>query len=127
MNDEFSTDEGRALWRQAMAAARPAPVARPVAALDLAAWLDGRADAALAARIEAALASDPALLDTALAASAGAVAAACAAAGSRPSRMLNVGLGNDAQPLPASVAAAAPALRRSRRRIFKRLAFMSCP
>lgn len=70
MNDEFSRDEGRALWRQAMAAARPAPVTGPVAALDLAAWLDGRADAALAARIEAALLTDPTLLDMALAASA---------------------------------------------------------
>ncbi len=73
MNNEFTKEEGTALWRQTMAAARPVPATQPVSALDLAAWLDGRAGDQLAARIEAALASDSALLDTALAASAAAV------------------------------------------------------
>ncbi len=68
MNDEFSREEGNALWRQAVAAARPSPSPLPVSALDLAAWLDGRAKEDLAGRVEAALASDPTLLDTALAA-----------------------------------------------------------
>jgi len=69
MNDDFTKDEGQALWRQALATAQPTTV-KPVSALELAAWIDGRADQRLSARIEAALATDPALLDMALAASA---------------------------------------------------------
>ncbi len=67
MTDEISREEGTALWRQAMAAARPVP-AQSVSALDLAAWIDGRANERLAARVEAAVVSDPALLDMAMAA-----------------------------------------------------------
>jgi hypothetical protein len=69
MNDDFTKDEGQTLWRQAIAAAQPS-TAKPVSALDLAAWIDGRADERLSARVEAALACDPILLDMALAASA---------------------------------------------------------
>ncbi len=67
MSDPFTKDEGKALWRQAMALAQPAPAMPSVSALDLAAWLDGRADQALVARVESALVADPVLLDMALA------------------------------------------------------------
>ena len=67
MTDEFSRDEGSALWRQALATAQPR-AAQTVSPLALAAWLDGRADERLSAQIEAALATDPLLLETALAA-----------------------------------------------------------
>lgn len=67
MSDEFTKEEGRALWQQATALAQPLPAGRTVSALDLAAWMDGRANDALAVRVEAALAADPALLDMALA------------------------------------------------------------
>lgn len=67
MSDPFTKDEGKALWQQAMALAQPAPAMPSVSALDLAAWLDGRADQALAARVESALLADPALLEMALA------------------------------------------------------------
>jgi hypothetical protein len=70
MIDEFSPEQGHALWRQAQAAAVTRPIA-PVSALDLAAWIDGKADAGLAARVEAAVAADPVLLDMALAAMSG--------------------------------------------------------
>jgi hypothetical protein len=66
MTDEFNPAEARRLWRLA-AAHKPAAM-RPVSALELAAWLDGKADAALAARVEQALAADDTLLETALAA-----------------------------------------------------------
>lgn len=67
MTEEFDPREARLLWQKA--ASRPdGGKAGTVSALDLAAWLDGRADAALAARVESALASDDALLQTALAA-----------------------------------------------------------
>jgi hypothetical protein len=72
MTEEFDPTEGRRLWRQA-AHSQPAK-APSVSALDLAAWLDGDADPALAARVELALAADEGLLDTALAARAAAVA-----------------------------------------------------
>jgi hypothetical protein len=67
MSDDFTKEQGTALWHQAMAVAQPLPAGRPVSALDLAAWLDGGTDEALAARVEAALAADPALLAMALA------------------------------------------------------------
>jgi hypothetical protein len=70
MNDEFSKDEGASLWRQAMAAAQPHSVVKTISPLDLASWLDGRADERLSARIEAAMSADPVLLETALAAAA---------------------------------------------------------
>jgi hypothetical protein len=64
MTEEFDPNEARRLWRQ---------VAKPirhesVSALDLAAWLDGKADTALAARVERAMAADDSLLQMALAA-----------------------------------------------------------
>ena len=67
MTQEFDPAEGRRLWRQAQAA-RKARSEAGVSALELAAWLDGKADAALAARVERALAADEGLLATALAA-----------------------------------------------------------
>jgi hypothetical protein len=56
--------DGAALWR-----GRAAPAAGAVSALDVAAWLDGRLGDVDAARVEAALAADPALLSQALDAS----------------------------------------------------------
>ena len=71
MTEEFDPREARQLWQKA--ASRPSGgKAVTVSALDLAAWLDGRADAALAARVESALVSDDSLLQTALAARAAA-------------------------------------------------------
>lgn len=66
MTDEFDPIEGRRLWRQA--AGKRKASAPAVTPLDLAAWLDGKADPVLAARVEQALASDDTLLQTALAA-----------------------------------------------------------
>jgi hypothetical protein len=65
MTEEFDPTEARRLWRQA-AQNRPART-QSVSALELAAWLDGKADTALAAQVELALAADEALLDMALA------------------------------------------------------------
>lgn len=66
MTEEFDPTEARQLWRRA---ARRLPAQAPaVTALELAAWLDGKADAAVAARVEKALAVDDTLLETALAA-----------------------------------------------------------
>ena len=56
--------DGAALWR-----GRAAPAAAAVSAVEVAAWLDGRLAGADAARVEAAMAADPALLQTALEAS----------------------------------------------------------
>ncbi len=67
MNDDFTKEEGQALWRQALATAQPFS-SKPATALELAAWIDGRADERLNAQVEAALAADPALLEMALAA-----------------------------------------------------------
>jgi anti-sigma factor RsiW len=64
MENAMTDDPGdRALWKRL---ARPQAPAPAVSADDLAAWLDGRLDGAAAARVEAALAADPALLDAAL-------------------------------------------------------------
>jgi hypothetical protein len=63
MTDDSGDRGGRALWTRLPR--RPAP-ARAVSPEDLAAWLDGRLDEAAAARVEAALVADPALLDAAL-------------------------------------------------------------
>jgi len=70
MTDEFDPTEGRRLYRQyaGEGTARKASVSP----LELAAWLDGTADATLTARVELALAADPQLLETALAAQAAA-------------------------------------------------------
>ena len=73
MTEEFDPTEARRLWRQA--SARQAAAQSEISALDLAAWLDGKADPALAARVEQALASDDNLLETALAARAAAESA----------------------------------------------------
>ncbi|MGE0152405.1 MAG: hypothetical protein AB7R90_07275 [Reyranellaceae bacterium] len=81
MTDEFDPAEARRLWR--LAAARQPAQGQPVSALDLAAWLDGKADPALAARVEQALLADDTLLQTALAARAAADDAAPA-----PERLL---------------------------------------
>lgn len=70
MTEEFSHSEGLALWRQ-LKAAEGRVLHRPgsgIGAMEVATWLEGRADEALAARVEAALAADSALLDAALAA-----------------------------------------------------------
>lgn len=63
MTDEFDPNEARRLWRQV---ARPARDS--VSAVELAAWLDGKADTALAARVERAMVADDSLLEMALAA-----------------------------------------------------------
>lgn len=61
-------EEGRALWRRLPRAVGSRTGAEAVDPLELAAWLEGRLDEAAAARIEAALADDPGLLDLAVAA-----------------------------------------------------------
>ncbi len=70
MTEEFDPKEARLLWRQATAA--PAVSRETVSALELAAWLDGKADPALVARVERAMLADDSLLETALAARAAA-------------------------------------------------------
>jgi hypothetical protein len=64
MTDEFDSNEARRLWRQVAQPARR----DNVSALELASWLDGKADAALAARVERAMVADDSLLEMALAA-----------------------------------------------------------
>ena len=64
MTDEFDPNEARRLWRQVVQPARR----DSVSALDLAAWLDGKADAGLAARVERAMVADDSLLEIAMAA-----------------------------------------------------------
>lgn len=64
MTDEFDPNQARRLWRQVVQPARR----DSVSALELASWLDGKADAALAARVERAMAADDSLLEMALAA-----------------------------------------------------------
>lgn len=64
MTDEFDPSEARRLWRQVAQPARR----DSVSALELASWLDGKADAALAARVERAMAADDSLLEMARAA-----------------------------------------------------------
>lgn len=71
MTEEFDPKEARLLWRQAAPATMTA-TATAVSPLDLAAWLDGKADPALAARVERAMLADDSLLQTALAARAAA-------------------------------------------------------
>jgi len=72
MTEEFDPSEARRLWRRA--APRPQDGQVAIDPLDLAAWIDGRADAGLTARVELALAADASLLETALAARAAAEA-----------------------------------------------------
>ncbi|MDF3074579.1 MAG: hypothetical protein K0S54_2246 [Alphaproteobacteria bacterium] len=81
MTEEFDPTEARRLWRQA-APGQPAKTVS-VSALELAAWLDGKADPALAVRVELALAADDGLLDMALAAR-----AAAASSEPAPERLL---------------------------------------
>jgi hypothetical protein len=66
--DPVGTDKDRALWVQLKASAPADGTARPPAVSDteLAAWLDGRLPPEAAARVEASLAADPAILDRAL-------------------------------------------------------------
>lgn len=68
MTERVGDAEGRALWRRVSFAPGPPRVAPSEA--ELAAWLEGRLPEADAARVEAAMAADPALLDGMLAASA---------------------------------------------------------
>ena len=68
MTEEFDPREARLLWQKVTSRPAGGKAGTVITALDLAAWLDGRADAALAARVESALASDDTLLQTALAA-----------------------------------------------------------
>lgn len=68
MTEEFDPNEARRLWRQA---ARPAR-RETVSALELAAWLDGKAEPEVATRVERAMVADDSMLDMALAARAAA-------------------------------------------------------
>jgi anti-sigma factor RsiW len=63
MTDDSGDRGDRALWTRLARRRAPAQAVPPD---DLAAWLDGRLDEAAAARVEAALVADPALLDAAL-------------------------------------------------------------
>jgi len=65
--EDIKTGEGAALWRQARAGWRPVREDEAPDALLLAAWLDGRLGEEEAARLEARLAAEPALLDELLA------------------------------------------------------------
>ena len=66
--DPVGSEAQKALWaRLKVGAAMPAAASLPpVADAELAAWLDGRLEPQAAARVEARLAADPALLDAAL-------------------------------------------------------------
>ncbi|TXL71249.1 hypothetical protein FHP25_30985 [Vineibacter terrae] len=66
--DPVGTDADRALWARLKAGAPATRAARlpPVFDEELAAWLDGRLAPDAAARVEARLAADPAMLDLAL-------------------------------------------------------------
>ncbi|MBL8674032.1 MAG: hypothetical protein JNL07_04025 [Rhodospirillales bacterium] len=69
--DPVGTDKDRALWARAKNARPPAGAVGPASPPpvfdeELAAWLDGRASPELAARVEARLAADPALLTASL-------------------------------------------------------------
>lgn len=61
--DKTKTEEGAALWRRAREGLAPMPESEAPEALWLAAYLDGRLAEDEAARLEARLAGDPALLD----------------------------------------------------------------
>ncbi len=66
--DPVGTDKDRALWARLKASAPADGTTRlpPVSDAELAAWLDGRLPPDVAARVEACLAADPAMLDRAL-------------------------------------------------------------
>ena len=66
MSEKLGTAEDRALWQGFQAGAGAARPRGAVSAEDLAGWLDGRLTDGEAARVEAAVAADPTLLDAVL-------------------------------------------------------------
>lgn len=89
--DKTKTAEGAALWRRFSEGRGPAETVETPDAMTLAAYLDGTLDETQAARVEAQLAADPALLDEVL--------------------ELHRSLGTTPAGAPASVIARAQALR----------------